>query len=391
VSGAAEPAEDGRALAVRGPYRGASGHDHHVREFVRHLARHGIRLQLVDIPEWGPVKLEPGQRDPWFDSLGEPVGAGAVIHFCMPPQVTPTPGLLHVNYTMFEATRIPGRWVDENRRHHLVVLPSASSREAWVASGFPAERIRLCPLGVDPSRFHPDTVPLDLGDRRGRPVRDYRVRVLNVSEAGPRKNLVGLLRAWIRATARQDDAILVMKLGRGIPGWTLRLFHDLALAERSLGKTRHAAAPVLFDDRVLGDADMPRLFALATHYWSMSHGEGWDQPMVEAGATGLGLIAPDHSAYASYLDDSVATMIPARRVPAMVPGDAALSRLFAGSEWWEPDEDAAVAAIQGALRSRSEPGPNARPRIAAELTWDRATDRLLEIVEELHAGHGRAF
>jgi glycosyltransferase involved in cell wall biosynthesis len=368
-----------------------SGHDRHVREFTRHLAGHGIRLHLVDIPDWGPVKLEPEQRDPWFESLGEPVGAAAVVHFCTPPQVVATTGVLHVNYTMFEATRIPARWVDENRRHHLVVLPSTSSREAWVASGFPADRIRLCPLGVDPSRFHPAATPLELADRRGRPVRTYRVRFLNVSEAGPRKNLVGLIRAWLRATTPHDDAILVVKLGRGIAGWTLRLFRDLAAVEHSLGKTRQDAAPILFDDRVLADADMPGLFALATHYWSMSHGEGWDQPMVEAGATGLQLIAPNHSAYASYLDDTIATLIPARRVPAIVTGDAPLARLFAGSEWWEPDEDAAVAAIQTALRPRSDPGPAARPRIAAELTWDQATHRLVEILEELHARHGRTF
>ena len=44
-------------------------------------------------------------------------------------------------------------------------------------------------------------------------------------------------------------------------------------------------------------ADMTGLMRAATHYWSMSHGEGWDLPLSKAGAMGLSLIAPRHSAY----------------------------------------------------------------------------------------------
>jgi hypothetical protein len=78
-------------------------------------------------------------------------------------------------------------------------------------------------------------------------------------------------------------------------------------------------------------------------------------------------------------------------VPAVIAGDAALSRLYAGSEWWEPDEEAAAVAIRDALRRRDGAGPGARPRITAELTWDRAVVRLVDILGELHARHGRAF
>jgi hypothetical protein len=52
---------------------------------------------------------------------------------------------------------------------------------------------------------------------------------------------------------------------------------------------------------------MPGLFAAASHYWSMSHGEGWDQPMIEAAASGLRLIVPRHTAYLEYLDADVAS------------------------------------------------------------------------------------
>ncbi len=390
-----------RALTVRGPYKGPSGHDHHVREFVRHLYRAGIRIELVDVPEWGPVKLPDDLRDPWFDSLGAPVGSAAVLHFCMPHQVRVRGDRLNVNYTMFEATRIPGRWITHNLRHDLVILPTESSRQAWVESGFPPDRIRLCPLGVDPERFQPGVAPLELADRHGGAISEYRTRVLNVSELGPRKNLLGLLRVWIRATAPSDDAILVIKLGRYAPGWTVRFMRDLDAAERAIGKTRKESAPILFLDRLLADSQMPRLFAAATHYWSMSHGEGWDQPMMEAASTGLRLIAPCHTAYLSYLDEAIARMIPASRVPATFAGGGvgwlqrvhprSAARLFEGAEWWQPDEEAAARAVREAVTGGDFHRASPRERITASFTWEQATARLVTILEELHGRHGRRF
>jgi len=380
-----------RALVVRGPFRGASGHDHHVREFVRHLARRGIRQQLIDVPEWGPARLPEAARDPWFETLDAPVPATAAIHFCMPHQVTPLAGHLNVNYSMFEATRIPARWLLYSRRHDHVVVPTKSSRDAWLARKFPADRIALCPLGVDPDRFRPDAAPLPLTDRSGRLVGDYRVRVLNVSEPGPRKNLAALLRVWIWTTAPSDDAILIVKLARSWPGRTLQFLRELDAVERSLGKARRDAAPVLFYDQVLADWEMPGLFAAATHYWSMSRGEGWDQPMVEAAATGLCLLAPDHSAYPTYLDQTVAAMIPSRRVPVALGDAEDLAPLFRGAEWWEPDEEAAREALRQAIDGAVQRRPTARARIVAEFTWEHATARLLDIVGEVHRRRGRGF
>jgi glycosyltransferase involved in cell wall biosynthesis len=379
-----------RALTVRGPFRGASGYDHHVREFARHLASLGVRLQLIDLPAWGPVKLAPALRDPWFETLARPVRSRAVLHFCMPHQVRRHPGQLNVNYTMFEATRIPLAWRLHNLTHDLVVLPAESSRQAWIASGFPGDRIRLCPLGVDADRFRPGLAPLPIADRRGRPVLDYRTRVLNVSELGPRKNLLGLLRTWIRATRAGDDAVLILKLSRGGAGWAVRLMRELAAVEQALGKTRAEAAPVVFHDALLPDADMPRLHATATHYWSMSHGEGWDLAMMEAAATGLALLAPAHSAYTTYLDGSSARLIPARLVPADCGRDG-LGRLFQGAEWWEPDEEAAAEALREAIDGRDAGRPRARARVAESFTWAQAARRLLAVLEELHAGHGLPF
>jgi glycosyltransferase involved in cell wall biosynthesis len=349
-----------------------------------------VAIELIDLPEWAPSRLPDALRDPWFETLDRPVGARTTLHFCMPHQVVPEPDRLTANYTMFEASRISPGWVERSLRHDLVILPTESSRRAWVASGVPAERLRLCPLGISPRRFGQPVAPLDLGLAGTERVDRHRVRFLNVSALGPRKNLKGLLRAWLRATDATDDAVLVLKLGAHAPGWLGVFRHELEEAQQELDTPLEQAAPLHLVQAIYSDAEMPRLYAAATHYVSLSLGEGWDQAMMEAAASGLRLIAPQHSAYTAYLDPSVAQMIPSHPVPATFPHDPALAELFVGASWWTPNEDAAVGALRRAIEGRDAPLGSARERVLRDFTWEHATRRLIALLGEAEeAGTGR--
>jgi len=372
-----------RALTVCGPFRGPTGYDHHVREFVREFVRQRISVQLVDLPLWSARKLPFSLRDPWFETMREPVGANTVLHFCMPHQVQPHPHRRNINFTMFEAIPAPAPWVARNLDHDLLIVPTDSSRRAWIEGGMPEERIRLCPLGIDPERFNGAAEPLPLVLPDGTPVCTYRVRFLNVSEMNARKNIPGLLRTWMRATNAGDDAILILKLGYGDQA-QLRTFRSQIEALRlESGKTLAEAARVHFVYDVYADSEMPRLYRAATHYCSMSFGEGWDQPAMEAAASGLRLIVPDHSAYSSYLDSSVASLIGSRETPARWIGDPATAALFEHALWWEPDEEEAAAHIRSAIDGRDTGKPIAQSRIQQLFSWERATRRLTSILDEL--------
>jgi hypothetical protein len=64
-------------------------------------------------------------------------------------------------------------------------------------------------------------------------------------------------------------------------------------------------------------------------------------------------------------------------------GDAALAALFAGAEWWEPEEEAAIEAVREAVTGEDRGGDAAHVRIAAQLSWQRATERLLAALDTL--------
>ena len=371
------------SLRVRGPFRGPSGYDHHVREFTRELVRQGVDVQLIDLPSWSPMKLPASMMDPWFDELLRPLDSELTLHFTMPHQVEIDRGTFNVNYTMFEATRVPEDWIERNLRHDLVIVPTESSRRAWLNSGMPDDRLRVSPLGINSDLYGKHAEPLVFRTQAGRPVLDYTTRFLNVSELGPRKNIVGLMHAWLDATREDDDAILVLKLGRYAPGWFELLLLQMRQLEDATGRRFADAAPVEMLLDLLPDDQMPRLFAVGTHYISLSHGEGWDQSMVEAAASGLRLIAPDHSAYRAYLTPETATLLPSREIPARFEGDPELQALFRGANWWDPDHDAAVAAIRAAI-AEPDAGPfGARDVVLREYTWERATSRLIAALTEV--------
>src|SRR5579884_4196887 len=378
------------SLLVRGPYHGPSGYDHHTREFVRELVRQGVAVQLVDLPDWGPDRLPPTARDPWFDTLQRPVPARVALHFTMPHQVLPHPEMANVNYTMFEATRIPPIWARHSRSHDLVVVPTESSRCAWMDGGVPAEMIGICPLGVDAAAFARAGEALPLVHRSGRPIHSFATRFLNVSALGPRKNLSGLLAAWITATSAVDDAVLILKLHAPSEGSVRRLLRQAQNIEAETGRRFHDAAPVHVMTDLIADADMPRLYAAATHYISVSLGEGWDQPMVEAAAAGLQLIAPNHSAYTAYLDESVARLLPCALEPAVFQDSGDDDIWFRGTEWWRPDPDEARAAIRDAIEGQRS-AALAQDRVATEWTWEQSARRLISILDEVEKSRVRRW
>ena len=357
-----------------------------MRGFVRELHRQGVAIELHDCPNWSPARIAPESQDPLFSSLERPLDdVRTALHFCMPTQVVRYPGKLNVNFTVFEADRVPAAWISQNRTHDLVIVPTESSRNAWLASGMPAHRIQVCPQAVDSAAFSAESEPLPLRTENGRAVADYRTRFLHIAEFTARKNLMGLLRVWMEATSRKDDAVLVIKLGLYDRSSQERFLRQLELVEEHLGKSLADAAPTAFVGGVVADREVPRFYRTATHYISLSFGEGWDYPMMEAAASGLKLIAPAHSAYPAYLDASVATMIPSREVPAQDLDNPDLTELFRGANWWAPDDDCAMQAIHRAIKGDDVPLASAQERILREFTWQRAAARLTAILDELES------
>lgn len=370
------------AVRVFGPFLGATGYEHHVREFVRELTGRGIAVHLTHMNQWSPEGMPPALREPWFERLSAPVDARVALHFCMPHQVKPVPGVVNVNFTMFESNRIPASWAKIAGRLPMTIVPNAFCRDAWIASGVQPERVRVCPLGVRRELFAGDHRPMAFTLADGRPLAAVRHRFLNVSAWDSRKNIAGLINVWKRATSSDDDAVLVLKTSGAPPGMKQFVTAHFGTPPTVRRGSESGSAPIHLVDALFSDQEMPGLYAAATHYISLSHGEGWDLPMMEAAATGLTPIAPDHSAYRTYLSPDTARLIPSKLVLGAGPRAKTSETWFAGLHWWEPDRESAVQTVRGEIDGTLPRLRPIRQHLFDNFGWERAGARLVELLSD---------
>ena len=359
------------ALDVFGVVAGHAGFSHHTQETIRHLLVFGVEIGVQstyrDAVETWPAWLQP--------YAGPLPAATMCLQICPPTLVKWTTRLPIVNFTTFEGDRIHQAYVDVAMRSARTVVTTRQCKEAWVASGVPESRVGVVPLGVDSARFDGQAPPLDLTLPDGSPLASRRTRLLHVSSAGPRKNQEGLVRAWLEATRPDDDAVLVLRAGDSWPGATNEVRASIRRAERRTKKTLADAAPIIFLQKGLPEDEMPRLYASATHYISASCGEGWDLSTIEAAASGLTLIVPDHTAYREYLDPGIATMIPSRLELNTMPPRGPFAPYFEGVHWWRPQHDALTDAIRRAVAGEALPR-GAQERVRTDYTWEATAIRL---------------
>jgi glycosyltransferase involved in cell wall biosynthesis len=372
-------------LQVIGPFRGTSGYDRHTREFVRAFVDAGVAVELVPIDGWS-LDLPSEQREWWFETLTAPVGADTVLQFTMGEGTRSIEGMRNINYTMFEADRIPQSWVRVATRQDCTIVPTQAARDAWVASGVAPDSVRVSPLGVKSDYFSVPSEPLPLVLPDGRAVSHFSRRFLNVAELRPRKNHIGLLRAWLRATNHDDDAVLIIKASVFEPHALSHFRAELASAQQSEGRSLSDAAPILVLTGFVSDQQLRALYRTATHYISMSHGEGWDLVTMEAAVAGLKLIAPKHTAYAEYLREDEVAFIPAPLAPVTFEGRMAGAEdrmLFDGVSWWNPDEDVAANVIRSVIDGDDGiTGKAPGARLATEFAWPRVARKLLDVIGE---------
>ncbi|CAO3441244.1 tetratricopeptide repeat-containing glycosyltransferase family protein [Azospirillum endophyticum] len=359
-------------IVVRGPFSVLSGYGDLAQRFVRQMAGQGAALRLLGLTGAESWRPSEGHAD-------APIRPRAALSFLTPLLVEPIPGVSTVNYTMFEGTRIPESWARANAAHDLVVVPTESSRQAWLEAGYPDERLRMCPPGIHVHPGDEADPPRNILAPNGRPIADYRVRILNISDFIARKNIDGLLRVWLRATNANDDAILILKLGKGGPTLKQEFAHLLQQTARVVGRRFEEAAPIAALMGRYDEAGISTLYQLATHYWSMSHGEGWDLPMTRAGAKGLGLIAPRNSAYTAYLNDEIAHLIPCTTGPACMPYSNAIYPPFQGIDWWHPNEEATADFLIRLLRNQTHT-PNPRTQLLRRFSWEIRAQEIMELL-----------
>jgi GT2 family glycosyltransferase len=278
-------------------------------------------------------------------------------------------GRTRVGFTMLEVDGFPAEWVRQANRMDEVWVPSEFNRRGFLDSGL-KRPIHVVPLGVDVQYFHPciRTVPNPHGE----------FVFFAAFEWGERKDPWLLLRAFSDTFAASEPVRLVCRITNVDPG--VRLKDELGrLRLRPGGGRISYLLNLRFPHQELGS-----LYRAADCFVSVSRGEGWDMPLMEAMACGVPAIATDWGAHQEYVHGEIAYPL---RVRGTVPA-VAKCPYYAGRRWADPDPEHLRHLLREVYEKRDEArrrGLAAAREMATRWTWRHAAERIVARLRELGA------
>lgn len=256
------------------------------------------------------------------------------------------------------------------RTQATIITSSGWSREGFVRSGAPPEKVVVVPCGVDMAVFKPPTLE-ERAALRTRLGWEGQFVVLNVGLLTLNKGIMELLTAVARLADRSPRLRLALKGGD-------HLYKSKQFLRQWLGRLTPAeAAKVRPRLRYVGDAlsatTMASLYQAADAYVSPYRAEGFNMPVLEAMACGLPVICTSGGPTDEFTQPDFALRINSNLVDMKEEGKIRLA----------PDVDHLVALMadvmeNDAFRSQAR---TAGPAFAAtRFTWTHVVDRLLQII-----------
>lgn len=238
-----------------------------------------------------------------------------------------------VGWTMWDATRLPSNWVPLCNSLDYLVVPSIHQESIFAQSGV---TVPMVPV--------PEPIDLDLYPAFERPKDRDTFTFVGVNRMCSRKCPIETVQCFQRAFPTERDVRLVMKTR-----------HD----QFGMGSV---GIPSFNDDRItVHNENWPRhrvveLFHRADAGVFLSHGEGFYHGPVQAMATGLPVITPDHSGAALFANPKVNYPVGLHPDEPVMPTDYYVGHMRSHEpfEWWQMDYDAVVDTMRDMYRNRDK-------------------------------------
>ena len=259
--------------------------------------------------QWSRALGSAGYRVVDFDREG--AAPDIVIHHDFESHFTafePPPTGKCIAVRTWDFGPLPPVWTGKiNSQFHQYWAYSSWIAEQARTSGVEPERIRVVPLGIDPSVFTPEGPRLELAT-------DKRFRFLFVGGVSLRKGTDLLLDAYARAFSREDDVCLVLKDHSGD-----LFYRENHARDRIAGMRSDPDAPeILHLDGFLPEAELAALYRSCDVAVFPYRAEGFCLPILEAMGCGTPSIAPDFGACLDFCNADTSWLVKPRRIRAPV-------------------------------------------------------------------------
>lgn len=373
-----------KKLILRAPVLTASGYGVHSRQILRALLADGVYDVSILLCNWGNTSFLTA-NDPdhdWILQLAlkhERAAQAGQARYDISVQVTiPNEFAKLADFNIgvtagIETDRVSPEWIKKaNENIDLLVVPSQHSLTTFRDVGYRQPDgtdirltvpVALCPEGVDTGVFSSsgDVVPepFELGD-----VPDFNFLVVGLGMDKPigqdRKNIGNTIKWFYERFAGDPTVGLVVK-GAIVNGSRLDeqafLSNIRQIKAAVRGCEKYPVVTVvhgrLTDRQMAGLYHHPKVKALV----SLTHGEGFGLPILEAAASGLPVIATDWSGHVDFLNDGRSKkFVPVDYDLGEIPASCVWNGVMeAGSRWANPREDHAKSQLKKVQLSYETP------------------------------------
>lgn len=357
-----------KTVLLRGPMLTLSGYGVHARQIAKWLFRVATETHQLDITTeplpWGRTHIivDPEAEDGLIGQIMQATNNkknfyDVTIQLQLPNEWNPFLGNFNIGVTAgVETDKCNPAWIEAVNRMDMIVVPSEFTKQTFLDSGEVKVPIVVIPEAYPESYNDPEAVtPVDLGLKTKF---NFLVvgQLTGTDTENDRKNLPYTIK-WLADTfAGHPDVGVVLKTNSGaqtqldkrnVQNIFAKLVREVS---RPNGPTFYLLHGHMSDGEMKGLYTHPDIKALVT----LTHGEGYGLPILEAAACGLPIIATNWSGHLEFLKNG--KFIAVDRMLAEIPASRIDGQIFhKGFKWAMPIELDAKRRLKKFYESSSMP------------------------------------
>lgn len=340
-------------VAWIGPFRDGTGYAVASIHSILALDRVGVNIaprhvKLATQEVAPPARLEELERTTSIDDVD------IVVQHMLPHLFAYKAGVKNIGYFHYETTHfIPSGWQLYANTMDEIWVCSPENKEACIKSGIKVP-VKVVPIPADLDQYKKPhaTLPFIRGTSN-------RYAFYAISDWSSRKNLDGLVKAYLKEFIPADNVVLVLKtyVENHSPQQSMEIITAaIAAIKKNLRRTvLDSYPPIVLITNYLPPEAIQQIHASCDLYVCFEKGAAWCLPCFDAVGYNHPVIVNGGCGAAQFVDHGVNGIhLPYRMVP--VDGMASCSYLnlyTCHEQWWEPDPEVLQMAMRQAYENRN--------------------------------------